>query len=216
MQIMEVSSWDLFKNLISSKSLLLQYEEIDNYYSLFAPEAQMFLWHINITKETDEALDFEINFLSNSNKPLEYRSVDGLPKYASAMFVDNLSYWVDGSNGNLTVASGQTGYLKTHFSIPFKLNGVDIHWENSNFGDYINFEVGIYNNNDNSSEDNFISFSQFANQYRIMGTDTKMFQVDTVKTIPSIYNGLDIYIRTTYVNIGNNTVNLCVNLLGYK
>ena len=213
---MLIDSWDNFKILVSTKALLMQYMERADTYEIFAPEAQTFLWNISLLKGSSDVIDFETNYKSDCNKPLEFRSVDGLPKYASAMFTDALSYWVDGTNGLLNVPSGQTGYLRTHFSDPFKLNGVDIHWEGANFGDYLNFEVGAYNNNDTSSESNFILFSQFANQYRVLGMDTKMFQVDTVKTVPSTYNGLDIYIRTTYVNSGGSAVNLCVNLLGYK
>jgi len=204
-----------FWSLVTSKTLLAQYVDATDTYLIFAIEDSI-SWEVNVLKGTDDAIDFETNHKSSCNQPLEYRSVDGLPKYASAMFVDNLSYWVDGSNGNLTISANSTGYLKTHFSVPFKLNGVDIHWENANFGDSINFEIGIYSGNDPSNESSFVALGQFANQYKIMGTDTKMFQVDTVKTIPASYNNLDIYIRTTYFNIGNNSVNICVNLLGYK
>ena len=132
------------------------------------------------------------------------------------MFVNNLDYWVDGSNGLISIAAGQTGYTKTNFSTAFQLNGVDVHWTGANLGDYINFEVGVYNNNDTSSENNFIQIAQFANQYRVLNEGTKTFNVDTVKTVPPTYNNLTVYIRTTYVNTGVNLVNVCVNLLGYK
>lgn len=204
-----------FKSMITSKGLLLQYKETESQYELFAVELNI-SWESTLLKGSDDATDFETNYKATSNLPLEYRSVDGLPKYASAMFVDNLSYWVDGAGGSLTIASGQTGYSKTHFAFGFNLNGVDVHWEGANLGDYINFEVGVYNSNDTSSESNFIQLFQFANQFRILGIGTKTFTVDTVKTIPSTYNGLDIYIRTTYVNSGGTPVNLCINLLGYK
>jgi hypothetical protein len=213
---MLIDSWDNFKILVSTKALLMQYMERADTYEIFAPEAQTFLWNISLLKGSSDVIDFETNYKSDCNKPLEYRSVDGLPKVANAMFTDALSYWVDGANGNLTIASGQTGYLKTHFSTSFKLNGVDIHWEGANFEDSITFEVGVYNNNDVSSEDNFIPLAQFAHQYRVLGNGTKTFEVATVKTVPSTYNGLDIYIRTFYVNSGGSAVNLCVNLLGYK
>lgn len=215
---MKIASVDYstFWLLVSSKNLLPQYYDGGNAYYLFAIEDNI-SWETVINKDNgSNQLDFEQNHQSNCNQPLEYRSVDGLPKIASSMFVDDLSYWVDGSNGNLTIPASKTVYTRTHFTTPFKLNGVDIHWFKANFGDYINFEIGVYNNNDVSSENNFIQIAQFANQYRIMGTDTKMFQVDTVKTIPSSYDGLDVYVRTTYVNVGLNIVNLCVNLLGYR
>jgi hypothetical protein len=216
MQLMEITSWNTFKELVSAKGLLIQYTQVSNYYDIYAPESP-FLWHVVLVQDggTDQT-DFETNYKSSANQPLEYRSVDGLPKFASAMFVDNLSYWVDGSNGILTVASGQTGYVRTNFSTNFSLNGVDIHWAGANLGDYVNFEVGVYNNNDTSSENNFIQLAQFANKYRVLNEGTKTFNVDTVKTVPATYNGLTVYIRTTYANVGSNSVNLCVNLLGYK
>lgn len=216
MQTMEITSWNDFKTLVLTKGLLIQYVQVDNYYDIYAPESP-FLWHLTLVQDGgSDQVDFETNYKSICNKPLEYRSTDGLPKYASAMFADLLSYWVDGSNGNLNIPSGQTGYLRTHFSTDFKLNGVDVHWEDANFGDAITFEVGVYSNNDTSSESNFIQLAQFANQYRVLGTGTKTFEVATVKTVPSTYNGLDVYIRTTYINSGGGSVGLCVNLLGYK
>lgn len=217
MQQMEITSWAAFKSLISTKVLLIQYIESTNTYEIYGPEANSFMWHYSLLMDGgSDQTDFETNYKPTANAPLEYRSVDGLLKYASAMFVDNLSYWVDGTNGNLTVAAGQTGYVKTHFATNFSLNGVDVHWENANLGDYVNFEAGVYNNNDSSSEGNFIPLAQFASKYRVLGTGSKMFDVNTVKTIPSTYNAWDVYVRTTYVNVGSNSANLCVNLLGYK
>lgn len=205
-----------FWSLVLSKNLLPQYMDSGSSYLIFAIEDSI-SWESNMLKDGGQnQIDFETNRMSSCNQPLEYRSVDGLPKYASAMFVNNLDYWVDGSNGILTTASGQTGYIKTNFSDNFQLNGVDIHWVGANLGDYVNFEVGVYSNNDTSSESNFIKIAQFANQYRVLNDGTKTFDVDTVKTVPATYNNLTVYIRTTYVNVGVNSVNLCVNLLGYK
>jgi hypothetical protein len=169
-----------------------------------------------------DQIDFETNYKQTCNQPLEYRSVDGLPKFASAMFVDNLGYWVDGSNGIATIPPGQTGYLTTTFNTDFQLNGIDVHWSGANLGDYINFDVGVYTNNDTSTQNNYVMLAQFGNQYRILGDGTKTFSVDTVKTvpptftIPPTFDKLTVYIRTTYVNVGQNSVNLCVNILGYK
>lgn len=205
-----------FWSLVSSKSLLPQYIDAVDTYLLFAVEGSV-CWEVNFLKDGGvNQIDFETNHKAFCNQPLEYRSVDGLPKIASAMFVDNLGYWVDGSNGILTVIAGQTGYVRTNFTTSYQLNGVDVHWANANLGDYINFEVGVYNNNDTSSENNFIQLAQFANQYRVLSEGTKIFNVNTVKTVPPTYNGLIVYIRTTYVNVGSNSVSLCINLLGYK
>jgi hypothetical protein len=212
---MLINSWVDFKILVSTKALLMQYMEKVDTYEIFAPEAQTFLWNISLLKNSDDAVDFETNYKASCNQPLEYRSTDGLPKVANALFTDIASYWVDGENGVLSIPAGQTGYVKTHFPAPFKLNGVDVHWSGSNIGDSILFEVGLYTG-DISDESTFVPLAQFSNKYRIMGEGTKMFEVPTVKTVSPTYNGLDVYIRTTYVNAGSSNATLLVNLLGYK
>lgn len=204
-----------FKSLVSAKVLLPQYVDNETYYNLFAVEDNL-AWQCFITKDGgNDQTDFEVNYQSTCNKPLEYRSIDGLPKYASALFTDSASYWVDGSNGVMIVNAGQTVYVKTNFSVPFKINGVDVHWANANVGDYVNFEVGIYTGAI-TDETTFVQMAQFGNQYRIMGTDTKMFDTSMVSLVPPTYNGLNVYIRTTYVNTGASNATLLVNLLGYK
>lgn len=209
-------SYSQWKALLASKGMLPQYSEDAGGYDLFAVEGSI-SWETRILKDGgSEQTDFEANIKPTANAPLEYRSTDGLPKVASAMFTDNLSYWVDGVNGNLTVAAGQTGYMKTHFSTDFRLNGVDVHWLSANFGDYINFEVGVYSGNNPAQENTFMPLVKFGDHYRIVGDGTKTFNVDTVKVVPSTYSGLDVYVRTTYVNAGANSVSVCVNLLGYR
>lgn len=208
--------YSTFWSLVSSKGLIPQYINAGDTYLIFAIENNI-SWEVNILKDGSiNQIDFETNHQSFCNLPLEFRSTDGLLKIASSMFTDDLSYWVDGSNGVLNVNAGSTGYIRTNFAVAFKLNGVDMHWTNANIGDYINFEVGVYNNNDTSTEVNFIQLSQFANQYRVNNEASKTFTVDTVKTIPPTYNGLTIYIRTTYVNTGINNSTLLVNILGYR
>jgi len=213
---MEIGDWTNFKNLVASKVLLPQYQDLGDRYDLYAPESGSFMWHTVILKDGgSNETDFETNYKSTYNQSLEYRSTDGLPKVANAMFTDAASYWVDGASGQMTILAGQTGYVKTHLDRNFKLSGVDVHWSGSNAGDYINFEVGVYNG-DSSNEANFIQLAQFANQYKIMGEGTKMFEVSTVKVVPSTYNGLNVYVRTTYVNAGASIATLLVNLLVYK
>lgn len=208
--------YSTFWTLVVAKGLLPQYTEDVDGYILFAIEGNI-SWESNFRKDGSESqIDFEANRKASCNQPLEFRSTEGLLKIASSMFTDDLSYWVDGSNGILNVTAGETGCVRTNFPVPFKLNGVDMHWTNANIGDYVNFDVGVYNNNDISSETNFIQLSQFANKYRVNNEASKTFTVDTVKTIPSTYNGLTIYIRTTYVNTGSNNSTLLVNILGYK
>lgn len=217
MQQMELSSWADFKSLIAAKGLLIQYSQFTNTYDIFGPEAGSFLWHYSMLMDGgNDQTDFETNYKSTANQPLEYRSKDGIPMIASAMFTDALGFWVDGSTGYLQISAGQTSYATTNFSSIYKLNGVDIQWENANAGDYVNFDVGIYSGGDPTNQSTFIQMAQFANQYRLYGSAEKSFILDTVSTIPPTYNGLNVYIRTTYVNTGANNAMLFVNLLGYK
>lgn len=210
-----LSDYSSFKTLVSSKVLLPQFLDCGDRYHLFAIEDNI-SWQYDLNKDGgSDQTDFETNYQPTCNKPLEYRSVDGLPKYASALFTDSSSYWVDGSNGILITNAGQTAYVKTNFSVPFKINGVDVHWANANVGDAIDFQVGIYTG-DITDETTFVQMAQFGNQYRIMGTDTKMFDTSMVSLVPPTYNGASVYIRTKYINVGPNNTTLLINLLGYK
>lgn len=206
-------SYSQWKSLLSSKGMLPQYIENTGSYDLFAVEANV-SWETTILKGSSDGDDFETNIKSEANAPMEHRSSDGLQKYASAMFVDSLNFYVDGENGYITIPAGQTGYSKTHFSVPFSLNGIDVHWVGANAGDYINLEVGVYTEANN--EASFTPLAIFGNKYRTIGDNSKTFQVDTVKIVPPTYSGLDVYIRTTYVNAGSADVQLFVNLMGYK
>lgn len=79
MQLMNVSSWNDYKTLLSRKMLLIQYSETTSEYNLFAPEAHEFLWQISLLKESDDAIDFETNYKANANQPLEIKEKAGKP-----------------------------------------------------------------------------------------------------------------------------------------
>jgi hypothetical protein len=208
--------YSIFWSLVSSKELLPQYIDGGDRYVIFAVESNV-VWETIVQKDGGaNQIDFETNHQSSCNAPLEYRSVDGIPEVASAMFTDSLNFWVDGSNGFLQIPAGQTAYSVTSFSTPYKLNGVDIQWANANAGDYVNFDVGVYSGGDPTNQSTFIQIAQFANQYRLYGNAEKSFILNTVSTIPPTYNGLNVYIRTTYVNSGASNAILFINLLGYK
>jgi len=84
MQIMELSSWTAFKALVTSKALLIQYSEMPDNYDLFAPEAGAFLWHTTIPKDGgSDQTDFEANFKSTANAPLEVKAGTGRPERLS-------------------------------------------------------------------------------------------------------------------------------------
>lgn len=79
MQIIEISSWVDYKALISNKKLLIQFEESDSWYRLYAPEAESFLWNTALQKGTEDANDFETNFKADANTPLETKATASAP-----------------------------------------------------------------------------------------------------------------------------------------
>jgi hypothetical protein len=216
MKLVQVSYTQL-KDLVASKGLFLQYKEAANYYDLFAVEANV-SWECNILKDSDESADFESTLKALSNKPLEYRSVDGLQKVASAKFADTLSLYLDGENLTVELAAGETKYVRKHYADPYTLSGVDSYWTTANWGDYIDFEIGVYT--DLESENSFISLNKFANQYKIFGTNKRLFDVPAVKVLPptvEIAPGvvLDTYIRAKCVNTGASSSKIILNLVGW-
>jgi hypothetical protein len=216
MQAYNAPSWSIFKSFISDRNLSIQWMDLGDNYWLKGFDGPFELEYMMPKDGGSDQIDFETNFKNAGNQPLEFRSVDGLPMVASAMFTDSLTFWVDGSNGYLQIPAGQTAYSVTNFSVPYKLNGVDIQWANANAGDYVNFDVGVYSGDDPTNQSTFIQMAQFANQYRLYSNAEKSFILNTVSAIPPTYNGLTVYIRTTYVNTGSNNAMLFINLLGYK
>jgi len=218
MQLMDIYTWDDFKSLINSKKLLIQYTDNGSRYEIFASESSAFLWHITLSKTTnvDEITDFETNFKSSANKPLEYRSSDGLVKVASAKFVESLGFYLTGESTQADLAANSTGYIKYHFDDPYTLSGVTACWKDANFGDYLDFEVGVYTSSEESS---FVSLSKFASKFQIMGTGHILIDVPTVKTVPSTinigYGDMDVYTRVKAVNVGSSASKVIVNLVGW-
>lgn len=210
-------TYQQFKDLVEDKALLGQYSEQSDRYDLFAVEASI-SWETSILKDSADGTDFEENHQENFNKPLEYRSTDGLLKTAPSKFVESLNLYVDGENGTATITAGQTAYLKTHYDEPFTLAGVDIRWAGASLGDYVTFEVGFYTSEDESS---FVAANTFGNKYRLLGTGNRIFDVPTVKVVPptvTIAPGVtvDMYIRAKVVSVGATDVTFALNIIGWK
>jgi hypothetical protein len=217
MKIVNVD-YDQFKSLVSSKDLRLQFVDHGTSYEFFAIESNV-CWQTSIDKDGGiDQVDFETNYKETANAPLEYRSIDGLPKMANARFVDNLSFYVDGSQGTLNAIANQTTYTKYNFSYNYTLAGLDVYWYDSNWGDYLDCEVGFYLDPEN--ETTFQVISTFSNQYKVYLTGNRTFDVTTVKTIPPTItisgNTFDIIIRISYVNVGPNNAKAILNLIGWK
>jgi len=74
MQIMNVATWAEFKSLVASKVMIPQYSESSTKYHLVAPESGILLWSYVLLKDGgSDVTDFENNYKSSWNKPLEIR-----------------------------------------------------------------------------------------------------------------------------------------------
>lgn len=146
MEIMELGSWDLFKSLVSSKKLLIQYTEDSTGYQLSASEAGMFLWRYRILKDTDDATDFETNFKSSANAPLEIKASVGKPIRVapSAQPVDTTESWkgfhVDNDQDNYF-------YFDIEFSTDVYLRGGKVHCKEAVCGEMIDVDVVLKSDN---------------------------------------------------------------------
>lgn len=218
MQPMNIQSWSAFKDLVSAKELLIQYSEDANYYYICSPEAGALIWQTTLVKDNGtDVTDFETNFKSSSNKPLEYRSEDGLVKVASAKFTEKLGFYLTGATDQLELTGTGSGYIKFHFDDPYTLSGVHAIWSNANFGDKMDFIVGVYT--DPEDEGTFIPLSQFADDFKVMDSGSILIDVPTVKTVPPTVNlgngDMDIYIRIKVESVGSNTSRYIINLVGW-
>lgn len=214
----QLPNWETFKQLINSKKLLLQFVPYENRYELYAGEGP-FIWRYSLTKsDINELIDFETNYKTVANKPLEYRSRDGLQKIASSKFTDQLSFWLDGTVGNIDVPANSSFYMKKHFDFPYILSGVDVHWYDANWGDKLDFCIGIYT--DLEDENSFICLNQFAIDYYIYKNGSRVIDIFTVITIPPTINfhgnTYDVYIRVKCENVGPNSSKVLIRLIGWR
>lgn len=220
MRLSFVASYQDFLTIITNKTLLPQYIEWGDRYDLFAIEDGI-SWEYLLKKDGgDDVTDFETNHKASWNQPLEYRSSDGLPKVASARFVDALSFYVDGEHGSMAVTAGQTSYMR--YPIPsetsYALAGMHVQWADANWGDYIDCEAGFYTNE--GDETTFQSLGKFGNKYKIFKDGFKSFDVVTVKRIPSTItiggNTFNMYVRIKCVNVGATDSKVIFNIVGWK
>lgn len=217
MQLMSVLLWADFKTLVAAKGLRIQYSSRDNLYDIYASETGTFLWSITLVIGTDDAVDFEDNYKSAANKPLEYRSEDGLLKVANAKFADVLSYHVVGLTP-LVIESATTGYIRYAVPFVYTLSGTHVMWEDANWGDSIDFEVGVYF--DLEDEESFMSFNSFGDKFNVYKTGNLLIDVPTVRTLPVTvnfgYGAMQVYVRVKYSNVGASASRLLINLIGWR
>jgi hypothetical protein len=70
----EKPTWQEFKNTVDSKQLLIQYEESDQYYYLFAVDDPI-IYTYRLEKGTDDAVDFEQNYKPYANKRISGEAI---------------------------------------------------------------------------------------------------------------------------------------------
>lgn len=143
---MTLASWSDYKTIISSKKLLMQYSEFSDRYDIYASEAGIFLWSYSISKsDSTDVSDFESNFKSNANKPLEVRSSANRPARVSASpQPDNtaehwkgfeVAFGTEDAEVSIYVTYASTIYLRGGWLLPD--NVID--------GDLLNVEVEAFN-----------------------------------------------------------------------
>ncbi|GEM_PF-3740596 len=72
--IIEKTTWQEFKNILDSKKLLIQYEDTESFYYLYAVDDSI-VYTYRLKKNTEEAIDFEQNYKSSANKCISNESL---------------------------------------------------------------------------------------------------------------------------------------------
>lgn len=110
MQSMLVDTWSDYKSLLSSKTLTIQYSESATDYSLYAPEANSFLWSIILNKGTADATDFETNYKPTANAPLMINGgIVMTPQVAEAQVFNALA--IRDTNPHASSTGNSRGYM---------------------------------------------------------------------------------------------------------
>jgi hypothetical protein len=121
---MDVSTWTAFKSLVTSKALLIQYTDLENKYEVYAAEAQTFIWHTVLMKDGEtDVVDFETNFKSTANAPLEIKAGAGRPERTvnSPQPAGTRQRW---KGYQITIAEGQTtAYVDVGFDTAMYVMG---------------------------------------------------------------------------------------------
>lgn len=88
MIIMPINSWSDYKTIIlGTKGLSIQYSEKPDRYDIYSVEQKVFVWSISLLKdEGSDVTDFESNYKSSANGPLEIKDNDGAEMSRVKMF----------------------------------------------------------------------------------------------------------------------------------
>lgn len=139
---MNIISWTAFKSLVSSKGLLIQYTENTNTYDLYAIESNAFMWYYSLLMDSgSDQIDFETNFKSTANAPLEIKAASGRPLRVSAspQPMNTVEHW---QGYQITVPVGQSsGYVDVSFANSVYVHGGYIVSPDVDFSDYVGVDV---------------------------------------------------------------------------
>jgi hypothetical protein len=184
-----INSWTQFKSLcIESKHLLIQYLENDDSYDIYAPESNIIMWQTTITKGTDDAVDFETNYKSKANLPLESRSYDNIQRIAATLYQVEDSFYIKGDKINIAPLS--TGKIEFQFPYDIKMIGIVTQWKNSDVGDFIECSVGFY-----SGED-WIELSKYGETLYVVNSNSMDISTNDYAVIPA-----GLIVRIEYTNV---------------
>lgn len=194
---MRALDWNDFKNIcVTKKHLSLQFEDLGPQYRIIGPDGTL-SWEIVLNKLLDDGsanpdvTDFEENYKSDCNNQIIPKTADGLPKYLSAISVDNISLFVKGSTFSIT---GDSQHCDISFNYVIELQGINVSVKDANEGDYIDFEVGY------TGQSGWVSLSKFGETvYTKDGSGWQDYQYrnNSVAKIPA---GLTLRLTYTQAN----------------
>lgn len=146
MQDIELGIWTDYKTLVSSKKLLMQYEDTPNRYHVFSQEAGVFMWRISLPKGSAEATDFENNYKATANAPLECKADAGRPeRVAPSPQPNNTTEAWKGFHLNLG-SSDASGTIDISFSSNVYLKGGEVYSEDADPEDTVKVDVVLVSN----------------------------------------------------------------------
>lgn len=205
MQLMEIDSWTIFKSLVVTKELSMQYTELGKRYDIYAAEG-LFLWHCMIEKispASNDQTDFENNYKSNCNqKVISPIIVSGFRRFDSA--ADDL--YRESIRNSIT--SNQTNNFDKKFTFNVYLYGGIYEIEGTpNEGDYFEMEV-IDIDNILGYGENIVLTTFVVKEY--VNTEIKHNVIESPQgdLIPA-----GVYLRARYVSVGESAPTLIVRYM---
>lgn len=136
-------NWTHFKSIVDSKSMSIQYIELENYYHLRAFDG-VFSIDCELNKnpsDTTDLDDFEDNYKANANKPLVPKDSLGNPIYRGSPFTDALGFRFRGHSFIDTVTTGTTKDIDYQLTAERWINGGRLIIDNIGANDKLTFQV---------------------------------------------------------------------------